>query len=168
MNHSPRMVNQPSDDSRLAKLEKIRRLSYLWDRAFGIPGTNFRVGIEAIVGLLPIGGDIIGIIMSGYILLQVIQFNLPKTLLARMLFNVLLDAVVGSVPFLGDFFDTTWKANTKNVRLLEAHLSNPEESRKNDNKFFSLLFAGLFLLTVILIALLIIFVRFVTKIIFGT
>jgi Domain of unknown function (DUF4112) len=132
-----------SHDSQLLQLARLRSVSDLWDRAFGIPGTKWRVGLESLVGLLPVGGDVIGLGISIYILWQVVQFNLPKTILVRMVFNIAIDALVGSVPILGDLFDITWKANTKNVNLLESHLQQPSQSRSADRRFLWLLFGGL-------------------------
>ncbi|MBW4505995.1 MAG: DUF4112 domain-containing protein [Scytonematopsis contorta HA4267-MV1] len=167
MSQSPRPFSPTNEESKLAKLEHLRHLSHLWDKAFVIPGTNFRFGLESIIGLLPVGGDLVGIALSSYVLLQALQFNLPKTLLVRMLFNILLDGVVGSIPFVGDLFDTTWKANTKNVKLLEAHLNAPEINRKEDSRFFAMLFGGVFLLGILLIMLFVIMVRFITSLFFG-
>jgi hypothetical protein len=130
-------------ESQLLQLARLRSVSDLWDRAFGIPGTKWRVGLESLVGLLPVGGDVIGLGISIYILWQVVQFNLPKTILVRMVFNIAIDALVGSVPILGDLFDITWKANTKNVNLLESHLQQPSQSRSADRRFLWLLFGGL-------------------------
>ena len=140
-----------SYQGQLLQLARIRSISDLWDRAFGIPGTKWRVGLESVVGLLPVGGDVVGLGISIYILWQVVQFNLPKTILVRMVFNIVIDALVGSVPILGDFFDVTWKANTKNVNLLESHLQQPSQSRKADRRFLWLLFGGLFLMLTILL-----------------
>jgi len=135
-------------DSRLTKLAHLRRISNLWDRALGLPGTEWRVGLESLIGLLPLGGDWIGLLLSSYILFHAVQFNLPKSMMLRMVFNLLLDAIVGSVPILGDLFDTTWKANTKNVNLLEAHLRSPTASRRKDQTVI-----WLFLVSFILILL---------------
>jgi hypothetical protein len=137
-----------SNDAKLAKLQKLRKISDLWDRSLSVPGTNFKVGLESLVGLLPVGGDVIGILLSVYILFQAIQFRLPPSILFRMLFNILLDGVVGSVPIVGDIFDTTWKANTKNVNLLEAHIREPIKSQKT-NKWFLLAFFGAIALVVV-------------------
>jgi hypothetical protein len=139
-----------SSDSSLLQLARLRRISDLWDRAFGIPGTKWRVGLESLVGLLPVGGDVVGLGISIYILWQVVQFNLPKTILVRMVINIAIDALVGAVPILGDLFDVTWKANTKNVNLLESHLQQPSQSRQADRRFLWLLFGGLLLVLMIL------------------
>lgn len=137
-------------DSKLAKLQRLRKLSDLWDRSIGVPGTKFRVGLESLIGLLPVGGDFIGILMSTYILFQAIEFKLPASVLVKMLFNIIIDGSVGSIPVLGDLFDTTWKANTKNVNLLEAHLREPIKSRQKDKW---LLYILLTVLVIVLIGL---------------
>lgn len=142
-----------SPDSKQAKLVHLRQISNVWDRAIGIPGTKWRVGLESLLGLMPIGGDAVGLVLSGYILWHAVQFNLPRSVLIRMVFNVVIDAVVGSIPLLGDLFDTTWKANTKNVNLLESYLQAPtNQPRTADRGFMWLLFGGLVLVAVFLIA----------------
>ncbi len=137
---------------KLAKLQQLRKLSDLWDRSLGIPGTKFRVGLESLFGLLPVGGDVLGIVFSVYLLIQALEFNLPKSILARMVFNIIVDGVVGSVPIVGDIFDTTWKANTKNVNLLEAHLRDPVKSHKSETWFITLLLGVLILVLVVITA----------------
>jgi Domain of unknown function (DUF4112) len=152
----------PHEAQRL-KLARLRAISHLWDRAFGIPGTKWRVGLESLVGLLPVGGDVVGLGISIYILWQVVQFNLPKTVLLRMVFNIAIDALVGAVPVLGDLFDMTWKANTKNVSLLEAYLQEPIQSRSADRQFLWLLFSGLLVALVTLSAIAVVVLAFVVK-----
>jgi len=132
----------------LAKLQHLRRLSHLWDNYLGIPGTRFRIGLESLVGFLPFGGDAIGIILSSYIVLQALHFGLPRNLILRMISNVVLDGVVGSVPILGDLFDTTWKANTRNVNLLEDYLQAPTASPPAKRGLLLLIFGGILLLLI--------------------
>jgi hypothetical protein len=124
----------PSSHPTETQLAQLRQLSHLWDQAIGIPGTKWRIGLESIIGLLPIGGDWIGLVMSSYILFHAVKFNLPRSIMVRMVINILIDAIVGAVPILGDLFDTTWKANTKNVNLLEAHLKSPLKSSQESQK----------------------------------
>jgi len=137
-----------SNNTQLVKLQKLRKLSDLWDRSLNIPGTTFKVGLESLVGLFPVGGDIIGFLLSLYVLYQAMQFRLPVSILFRMLLNILIDGVVGSVPILGDIFDTTWKANTKNVNILEAYIREPVKSKKN-NQWFIIAFFGVIVLVLI-------------------
>ncbi|WP_435006255.1 DUF4112 domain-containing protein [Tundrisphaera lichenicola] len=99
--------------------DNLDRLAWLMDRAIPIPGTNMRVGLDAIIGLLPGGGDFIaGIIQTGLVLTAVYHYKVPKAVTARMAANVLLDTTVGAIPLVGDAFDAVFKANTRNIRLL--------------------------------------------------
>jgi hypothetical protein len=97
----------------------LEYLSWLMDRAIRIPGTNITVGLDALLGLLPVGGDFLtGVVQVGIVLVAMIHYRVPKAVAARMAANVLLDILVGSVPFLGDAFDVFFKANTRNMALL--------------------------------------------------
>src|SRR3954451_9170226 len=94
-------------------LEGLERLAWLMDRAFKIPGTPIRVGLDAIIGLLPVGGDFLtGVIQTGIVLAAVYRYRVPKPVAARMAANVLLDTIVGAIPLVGDMFDVGFKANT--------------------------------------------------------
>jgi hypothetical protein len=98
----------------------LERLAWLMDQAIPIPGTRFRVGLDAILGLLPVGGDLLtGLIQSGLVLTALKHYRVPKAVAARMAANVLLDIAVGSIPFVGDAFDMGFKANTRNIKLLD-------------------------------------------------
>lgn len=105
-------------------IERVRTVSDLLDEAFRVPGTNFRIGIDPILGLLPVGGDAASAIISLYIALEGYRMDVPRHVLGRMLANIAIDAFGGAVPVLGSVFDATWKANRKNRELLEKHVSN--------------------------------------------
>jgi hypothetical protein len=94
-------------------------LAWLMDRAIPIPGTPFRVGLDAILGLLPFGGDFVtGLIQAGIVMVALYRYRVPRAVAARMALNVLLDTAVGSIPLVGDLFDAGFKANTRNIQLL--------------------------------------------------
>src|SRR5690349_18923129 len=94
-------------------------VAWLMDRAFRVPGTNVRVGLDALLGLLPVGGDVLtGVVQAALVLIAVAHYRVPKAVAARMVANVLLDIGVGSIPVVGDLFDVFFKANTRNVQLL--------------------------------------------------
>lgn len=100
-------------------MEGLEWLAWLMDRAFKVPGTPIRVGLDAVLGLLPIGGDFMtGLIQAGIVLVAMTRYKVPKPIAARMTANVLLDIIVGSIPFVGDAFDVYFKANTRNLTLL--------------------------------------------------
>jgi hypothetical protein len=94
----------------------------LLDNAISIPGTSWKIGLDPIIGLIPGVGDVIGAVLSGYIVLEAVRAEVPTFTLARMLVNVGMDTLLGSVPALGDVFDAAWKSNAMNVALLERHL----------------------------------------------
>lgn len=108
----------------------VRTLARLLDSAVTVPGTNFRVGLDALIGLVPGIGDAVGAALSGYIVLAAARMGLPKSVLARMLVNLGVDTVVGAVPILGDLFDMAFRANTRNVALIEAALADPIPTRR--------------------------------------
>jgi hypothetical protein len=97
-------------------------LAKLLDNSISIPGTRFKFGFDAIIGLIPGVGDVLGAILSGYIVLEAARAEVPPLTLARMLVNVGIDTLLGSIPAAGDVFDAMWKSNLMNVALLEQHL----------------------------------------------
>lgn len=106
-----------------AARQRVQRLAVLLDSSIGIPGTRLRIGLEPIIGLLPVVGDVAGLLLSGWVVLEALRAGAPSSLILRMLLNVALDALVGLVPLLGDLFDFGFKANLRNARLLEGHFS---------------------------------------------
>jgi Domain of unknown function (DUF4112) len=150
MDEHPNQSSLSLSAGKIAKLEHLKSLSILWDESLRIPGTKFRVGLESVIGLLPLGGDAIGLVLSCYILFHAVQFRLPQSVLLRMALNILIDGVVGTIPILGDLFDSTWKANTRNVNLLEAHLLHPRSSHRASRRFVIFLGTGVALIVAML------------------
>lgn len=111
--------------------DHLRALGHLLDEAFPIPGTRFRVGFDSLVGLVPGVGDGLTSVLSAYIVVQAARLGVPVPVLARMLLNVAVDGLVGTVPVLGDLFDAGWKANTRNLALLRAELERPGSERRS-------------------------------------
>ena len=106
-----------------ASLERIRWLAQLLDARFGVPGTRIRFGLDSIAGLVPGAGDLATGAVSLYIVWQARSMGAPVMLLARMLANIGLDTVGGTIPLVGDLFDVAFKANLRNVALLEDWLA---------------------------------------------
>jgi hypothetical protein len=119
-----------SDNLVNARLRRVHRLSQLLDAWLRIPGTRYRIGLDGLIGLIPGLGDVIGSLLSAYILFEAIQLGAPKTLLLRMAGNIALETLVGTIPILGDLFDFAWKANRKNANLLDAYLRSSSDSRR--------------------------------------
>ena len=104
-------------------------MARLWDEAIRLPIIG-RVGLDAVVGLVPGIGDIAGGLMAGYGLVIAARLRAPATILLRMLLNIAVDTLGGVVPLVGDIFDSQWKANTRNLALLEAWLAEPQRARR--------------------------------------
>jgi hypothetical protein len=101
---------------------RLEALERVLERAVTIPGINRKVGLDAIAGLVPVGGDLITAAMGLYLVWEARNLGLPKGKLVRMLGNVGFDAMVGSVPVLGDVFDFMFRSNTRNLNLIKRHL----------------------------------------------
>lgn len=121
-----------SNDERISRL---RRLAWVLDSSIPIPGTRFTVGLEALVGVVPVIGDLIGVAFSAVILLESARLGVGKRILARMALNVALEGLVGVVPLAGDVFDAAWKANQRNVRLLNEWLERPRRTERASGWF---------------------------------
>lgn len=105
-----------------AALARINTLARLMDSLFAIPGTRIRIGVDALLGLIPVAGDVLAQIVSAYIIWEARRLGVSRLTLWRMLANSALDTVVGAVPVVGDAFDVAFRANVKNLRLLQRHL----------------------------------------------
>jgi len=99
----------------LVRLDKYSRMT---DSQFSIPFTGIRFGVDPILGLLPVIGDFIGLLLALPVLTEAARIGAPAALKRKMIRNIIIDAVIGLVPILGDFFDVYWKANTRNTTLL--------------------------------------------------
>jgi Domain of unknown function (DUF4112) len=135
------------------ELERLKRLSRLLDSAIAIPGTRYRFGLDAIVGLVPGIGDAIGAIFSIYIIFQAARLGASKAVLARMIGNVGVDTIVGEIPLLGDLFDVGFQANIRNLSLLEHHLQRPAAAKAQSRRVLVVLGIGLLALFVGIVAL---------------
>jgi hypothetical protein len=127
-------------------LARARAFTRLLDTAVGVPGTSFRVGLDPLLGLIPGLGDVTGAALSGYIVILASQLGAPKTVIVRMLGNVVIDTVGGTIPLVGDLFDAGWKSNTRNLALLERHLGEPVSTKRASRAVVWLTVAALALL----------------------
>lgn len=120
----------PNLSTQAKKLSRLRRLSQILDNAIPIPGTKQRIGIDPIIGMLPGGGDLVTGALGAYIILESARMGIDREIIGKMVGNIVLDAIAGTVPIVGDFFDMGWKANVKNIALLEKHIEiNPEDNK---------------------------------------
>jgi hypothetical protein len=154
-------------DAKAPTLKRLRQMSRLLDNIVTIPGTQVGIGLDPIIGLIPIGGDFLGVMLSSYIILEAARLGASRATLGRMVLNIIVDGLVGSIPLLGDFFDFAWTANTHNIKLLEEHLKFPTQQRSADRWFIFALFAGLLLLAIVLVALPVILIRILLNVFTG-
>lgn len=132
--------------------EKLRALAWLLDSSIRLPG-GFRIGVDALIGLVPFFGDAAGVLLSGYIVREAARLGVPRSVLLRMIGNVAIEGIVGVVPILGDVFDAAWKANQRNVQLLERHLDNPAATTRSSRRLVALVIVGLLVVMLIFAAL---------------
>jgi hypothetical protein len=111
-------------------MARVERLAYWLDERFRVPGTNMRVGLDGLVGLVPVVGDTATMLAALYVVYEARRLGAPASLIARMLVNVGLDSLVGTVPLVGDLFDMGFKANRRNLRLLRRHLERRQVERE--------------------------------------
>lgn len=120
-------------DAHLAREEEVRRVATVvrWlDDLVRIPGTRFGIGLDPIVGLVPVVGDLITGAIGLTVLVSARRRGVPRVVLARMLLNLGLDALLGALPVVGDVFDLVWRSNTRNLELLERHQGELEPAAR--------------------------------------
>ena len=107
------------EPDRAETMARLRSLSKLLDDSITIPIINRRIGLDAIIGLVPVVGDAVGALFSAYIVFEAARLGAPKSVLARMVYNIALEFIIGAIPLIGDLFDAVFKANIRNMKLLE-------------------------------------------------
>lgn len=105
----------------VSKFPWIHKLVYLMDEQFRVPGTNFRFGIDPLINLLPVAGDISGFLVSAGLVMVMARKGIGSKIVVLMCINIFLDAIIGGIPVIGQLFDFFFKANTRNMRLMKAY-----------------------------------------------
>jgi hypothetical protein len=111
----------PVIDTRNKELKSVELIAWLMDSRFKIPGTRFRFGLDPLIGLIPGLGDFTGFLISGYMILICARNGASGFVLARMTLNIFIDALIGAIPLIGDLFDFAYKANDRNLKLMQQH-----------------------------------------------
>ena len=141
----PSLENSPQASNAYLR---VQRLTQFLDNAIVIPGTSYRVGIDPLLGLFPGVGDYLGAFFSGYIVLEAARIGASRATILRMIINVIVDTISGLIPGVGDIFDIFWKANSKNMKLLQKQLDSGERREKADWLFLGLLAFGLIVIVI--------------------
>jgi hypothetical protein len=143
------------------RVERLRQISQLLDSAFEIPGTSYRVGLDPVIGLVPWVGDLVSPLFTIALLWQAREMALPRVVQLRMVINVAIDALVGAIPVAGDLFDFAWKANDRNMALLERHAHTARRASAGDWLFVAGIIVALLLIAAAPVALAVWLVRFI-------
>jgi hypothetical protein len=137
----------PEDRDRRSSLEALFKwLALIMDDFLRLPWTNFRIGLDSIIGLVPGLGDTASAIISALALIYAVRRGLPKVLLARMAMNILINELVGIIPGVGDAFSFWFKSNARNYHLLKHYNAAPERTRKGDWIFIFVVLGLLFVI----------------------
>ena len=131
--------------------ESLDRLGWLLDDLFRIPVLGWRIGLDALVGLIPGVGDTATTVASLYVLGSAVRYRVPKVTLLRMGLNLGIDYALGSLPLVGDFFDAWWKSNQKNVELLRQR-ATVSASEAREGRISDWLFVGVIMIFLVLLA----------------
>ena len=129
-----------------SRKRNLQRVAWLLDNSIAIPFTSRKIGLDALIGLIPGLGDAAGGLMSTWILMQGVRYKVPALTLMFMVMNVALEVVIGFIPFFGDLFDMAWKANHRNVQLLERYIDQPGATARSSAA--CLIFALLFVIAI--------------------
>jgi hypothetical protein len=138
-----------SERDRSRSLAEVEALAWLLDNSIPVPGTGRRFGVDAIVGLVPVVGDVVSAGMGLFVVWRASRMGLPRIVVVRMLTVSAVDFVIGSIPIAGDAFDLWFKANTRNLNLLRRHLEQPDTSTRTD----WMVVGGLLAILVVIVAL---------------
>lgn len=141
------------------ELARLRAITRVMDEAVGLPGTRFRIGLDGVLGLIPGIGDALSAGIAGYAIIAAARLGAPRSVLARMAGNIVLDTLAGAIPVLGDLFDFGFKANRRNLRTLESFLAEPQRTRRSSRALVIGTVGGLIGLLVVVVALAIVLAR---------
>lgn len=130
------------------KLVRLKLLSKRLDNNFIIPGTKYKIGLDPIIGAVPVIGDLIGALLSTYIMYSGIKMGVSRSIVAQMATNIALDFAIGWIPIIGDIFDIIWKANQRNVKLIEESIVVEEKESATANY---MIIAGLVIVLIVTI-----------------
>ena len=111
-------------------------MTYLLDEIVPIPGTGQKIGIDPVVGLIPVVGDVVGALVGSWIILEAARFGIPRVALGRMIVNMLVDLGIGAIPLIGDVFDIVSRSNSANLDIFRRHALDPDATTADHRAFF--------------------------------
>lgn len=130
---------------RFAAVERrIGRVTHLMDEVISIKGTPIKVGLDPVIGMIPVAGDAVTAAVGAWVILEAWRFGVPRVVVGRMVLNLLVDLAIGAIPILGDLYDVFFRSNSRNLDLFRRHALDPGSSTRGQQAFF----VGLVLLMV--------------------
>ena len=126
----PMGVNLPLGSDPASVRQRIEAMETVLERAITIPGIRYKVGLDAIAGLVPVVGDVLTAVMGAYLIWEARNLGMPKWKLVRMAGNVAFDTAIGAVPLAGDLFDFIFRSNSRNLKIVKRHLDKHHPSTK--------------------------------------
>jgi hypothetical protein len=123
---------------------RIGRITHALDELVAVPGTPVKVGLDPVVGLIPVVGDAVAAFVGLWVIGEAARFGIPRIVLGRMIVNLLVDLTIGAIPILGDLFDIVFRSNSRNLALFRRHALDPDASTRREQSFF----VGLFVLLI--------------------
>ena len=161
----------PPSDKPPAEVERVRErlrgLAWFMDSSVRIPVIGYRFGADALLGLVPGVGDFVGAVLSSYILVEAARIGVSASVFFRMVLNIGAEVFFGLIPLLGDLFDVVFKANNRNVALLERYLSDPGRASASSRRLFVALAVGVFILMLLMIVATVLVLRAVIRALGG-
>jgi hypothetical protein len=122
---------------RFASAERrIGRVTKVLDELVSVPGTSTKVGLDPVIGLIPIVGDAVAALVGGWVILEASRFGVPRIVLARMILNLTVDLAIGAIPLLGDLYDVVFHSNSRNLELFRRHALDPAASTRGEQALF--------------------------------
>jgi hypothetical protein len=121
----------------VAAERRIKRVTDVLDELVPIPGTTQRIGVDPLIGLIPVVGDVVAAVVGGWVILEATRFGIPRVVVGRMVVNLVVDLGIGAIPFLGDLFDIVSRSNSKNLDLFRRHALDPGASTRGEKAFFA-------------------------------
>lgn len=130
------VVGAPRAERFAAAERRIGRVTHLLDELIEVPGTSIKVGLDPVIGLIPIAGDAVSALAGGWVILEASRFGLPRVVLARMILNLAVDLGIGAIPLLGDAYDLFFRSNSRNLDLFRRHALDPTASTRGEQGLF--------------------------------
>ena len=135
------VVGQSRAERFAAAERRIGRITHALDELVAVPGTPVKVGLDPVVGLIPVVGDAVAAFAGVWVIGEAARFGIPRVVLGRMVVNLLIDLAFGAIPLLGDIFDVVFRSNSRNLALFRHHALDPDASPRREQTFFVGLFA---------------------------